>query len=124
WRSLFAGDTPGQFFAFITALLMASDPLRRLSRVQLQLAAAAVGTQMMYDLLDTPASERPAQVGPDLVVRGGEVRFEKVCFAYQPGTPVLKDLDLVAPAGCTTALVGASGGGKTTTLNLLQGFWL
>jgi subfamily B ATP-binding cassette protein MsbA len=123
WRNLSAGDTPGQFFAFIAALLMASDPLRRLSRLQLQLTAAAVGTKMMYDLLDVPASEKAAPEEVELQVRGGEVRFEKVCFAYKPGTPVLTDLDLIVPAGWTTALVGPSGGGKSTVLNLLQGFW-
>jgi ATP-binding cassette, subfamily B, bacterial MsbA len=122
WRNFSFGDTPGQFFAFITALLMASDPMRRLSRLQLQLTAAAVGVKMMYDLLDTPASEKNLPA-PDLVVRGGEVRFEKVRFSYEPGAPVLNDLDLVAPAGRTTALVGASGGGKTTIFNLLQRLW-
>jgi ATP-binding cassette subfamily B protein len=124
WRSLSAGDTPGQFFAFIAALLMASDPLRRLSRLQLQLTASSVGAKMMYDLLDTPVSEKAAPGEPELTVRTGEVRFDKVGFAYRPGTPVLVDLDLVAPAGRTTALVGASGGGKTTILSLLQGFWM
>jgi ATP-binding cassette subfamily B protein len=124
WRNLSAGDTPGQFFAFIAALLMASDPLRRLSRMQLQLTAAAVGAKMMYDLLDTPVSETNAPDAADLEVRGGEVRFEKVRFAYKRGAPVLADLDLIAPAGRTTALVGASGGGKTTIFNLLQRFWV
>jgi ATP-binding cassette subfamily B protein len=113
---------PGQFFAFIAALLMASDPLRRLSRMQLQLAAAAAGAQMMYDLLDLPVSEK-AEPAPVLDVSGGEIRFDKVHFAYAPGAPVLSGLDFVAPAGRTTALVGASGGGKTTILNLLQRFW-
>jgi ATP-binding cassette subfamily B protein len=123
WRSFSFGDTPGQFFAFIAALLMASDPLRRLSRLQLQLTTAAAGARMMYDLLDLPASEKPTPA-PDLVVRAGEIRFEKVRFCYKPGTPVLADLDLVAPAGLTTALVGTSGGGKTTIFNLLQRYWL
>lgn len=124
WRNFSAGDTPGQFFAFIAALLMASDPLRRLSRMQLQLTAAAVGAKMMYDLLDTPVSEQDAPGAVELKVRGGEVRFDGVAFAYKPGTPVLTELSFVAPAGRTTALVGASGGGKTTIFNLLQGFWV
>jgi ATP-binding cassette subfamily B protein len=123
WRSFSFGDTPGQFFAFIAALLMASDPLRRLSRLQLQLTGGAAGAKMMYDLLDMPASEK-AVSAPELTVRDGEVRFERVSFSYKPGTPVLTDLDLVAPAGRTTALVGPSGGGKTTIFNLLQGFWV
>jgi len=124
WRNFSAGDTPGQFFAFIAALLMASDPLRRLARMQLQLTAAAVGTKMMYDLLDTPVSEKDAPGAADLKVQGGEVRFDKVGFAYKPDTPVLTDLSFLAPAGRTTALVGTSGGGKTTMFNLLQGFWV
>ncbi|HEY7549251.1 MAG TPA: ABC transporter ATP-binding protein [Hyphomicrobiaceae bacterium] len=123
WRNFSFGEAPGQFFAFIAALLMTSDPLRRLSRMQLQLTAASVGAQMMYNLLDTPASEKPMPA-PELAVGSGELRFEKVCFSYKPGTPVLTDLDLVAPAGRTTALVGASGGGKTTIFNLLQRFWV
>ncbi len=122
WRNVAFGETPGQFFAFIAALLMASDPLRRLSRMQLQLAVAAVGAQMMYDLLDTPASE-DAIPAPELAVRGGEVRFEEVYFSYRSGAPVLAGRDLVAPAGRTTALVGESGAGKTTVFNLLQGLW-
>ena len=124
WRNLAFGETPGQFFAFIAALLMASDPLRRLSRLQLQLTAAAAGARAMYGLLDLPAAERPAPAAaPDLAVRGGEIRFERVRFSYKPGVLALAGLDLVAPAGRTTALVGVSGGGKTTALNLLQRFW-
>jgi ATP-binding cassette subfamily B protein len=123
WRSFAAGDTPGQFFAFIAALLMASDPLRRLSRLQLQLQANAVGAKMMYDLLDVPASERANPAAAELTVRGGEVRFDKVGFSYKRGTPVLNDLDLIAPAGRTTALVGPSGAGKSTVFGLLQGLW-
>jgi ATP-binding cassette subfamily B protein len=124
WRNFSSGDTPGQFFAFIAALLMASDPLRRLSRMQLQLTAAAVGARMMYDLIDTPALEPDDPAAPALSVRGGEVRLDKVCFAYRPGKRVLADLDLVAPAGRTTALVGVSGGGKSTVFNLLLRLWL
>jgi ATP-binding cassette subfamily B protein len=123
WRNFSFGDTPGQFFAFIAALLMAADPLRRLSRLQLQLQASAIMARMMYSLLDTPASEK-AGPAPDLIVRGGEVRLDNVSFSYAPDAPVLNGLSLVAPAGRTTALVGASGGGKTTILNLLQGFWV
>ncbi len=123
WRSLSFGDTPGQFFAFITALLMAADPARRLSKLQLQLATAAVGVRMMYDLLDTPIAEADEPRRPNLNVSRGEVRFENVTFSYDPDTPVLCDLNLVAPPGKTTALVGLSGAGKTTVFNLLQRFW-
>ena len=123
WRNVSFGDTPGQFFAFITALLMAADPARRLSKLQLQLATASVGVRMMYDLLDRPASEMEENKRPDLHVTAGEVRFEDAAFSYDSETPVLRGLDLLAPAGKTTALVGLSGAGKTTVFNLLQRFW-
>ena len=122
WRNLSFGETPGQFFAFIAALLLSADPLRRLSRMQLQLAAAAAGARLMYDLLDTPAAEADT-TGCKLEVHAGEIRFERVSFAYAPGAPVLEGLDLVAPGGRTTALVGVSGGGKSTLFNLVQRFW-
>src|SRR5262249_35064017 len=93
WRNLSFGETPGPFFAFIPALLLPADPLRRLSRMQLQLAAASAGARMMYELLDTPAAEAEA-TGRALHMRDGEVRFKGVSFAYTPGAPVLTDLDL------------------------------
>jgi subfamily B ATP-binding cassette protein MsbA len=124
WRNLSFGETPGQFFAFITALLLAADPLRRLSRMQLQLAATSAGARMMYDLLDTPPAEAAsAAAGRTLAIRAGEVRFDKVSFGYNAGAPVLAELDLLAPGGRTTALVGVSGGGKTTIFNLVLRFW-
>ena len=122
WRNLYYGDTPGQFFAFITALLMCADPARRLSRVQLQLATASVGVRMMYELLDTPATEDEPPGKPELKITGGEIVFHDVTFAYVPGKPVINGLNLVAPAGRTTALVGLSGGGKSTIFALLQRF--
>lgn len=123
WRNLSFGDTPGQFFAFVTALLMAADPARRLSKLQLQLATAAIGVHMMYELLGKPAAEVEGEHRPDLVVHEGEVRFEEVAFSYDSNSPVLRGLTMVAPAGRTTALVGLSGAGKTTVFNLLQRFW-
>jgi ATP-binding cassette subfamily B protein len=122
WRSINFGDTPGQFFGFITALLMCADPARRLSRVHIKIASTAIGARMMYELLDTPAREEEVEQKPDLVVSQGNVVFDNVVFGYIPDRPVIKGLDLVAPAGKMTALVGLSGGGKSTVLGLLQRF--
>jgi ATP-binding cassette subfamily B protein len=123
WRTLSHGQTPGEFFAFITALLMAGEPLRRLSKLHLQLVTNAVQVRTLYSLLDTPAREIEAKPCPDLAVKGGEVRFADVSFAYDPKAQVLDRLSFTAPAGKTTALVGLSGSGKTTVLNLMQRLW-
>jgi ATP-binding cassette subfamily B protein len=122
WRNLYYGDSPGQFFAFITALLMCADPARRVSRVHLQLASALVGVRMMYELLDTPAQEDEPPGKPDLHVTRGDIEFHGVTFSYVQDKPVISALNMKAPAGKTTALVGLSGGGKTTIFSLLQRF--
>lgn len=122
WTTIARGQTPGEIFAFITALLMAADPLRRLSRMQLQLSAATMGVKAIYAVLDAPAEETVDNRAP-FKVTNGEVRFSNVCFSYVPDQPVLKDLSFVAEAGQTTALVGLSGAGKTTVLHLLQKMW-
>lgn len=123
WRSIGHTEAPGEFFAFITSLLMAADPARRLSRVQIQLATCVVGVRMMYELLDTPVTEAPNDCKPELVVAKGAIRFEDVSFSYQPGVRALDRLSLDAQAGGVTAIVGPSGGGKSTVFNLLQHFW-
>jgi subfamily B ATP-binding cassette protein MsbA len=123
WRTMSHGQSPGEFFAFIAALLMAGEPLRRLSRLQLNLVSSAVQVRMLYDILDTPAAEAESVPKSPLIVSRGEVRFDDVSFAYRQNTPVLNELSFTAPAGKTTALVGLSGSGKTTVLNLLQRLW-
>ena len=123
WRTMSHGQSPGEFFAFIAALLMAGEPLRRLSRLQLQLVSSAVQVRMLYDILDTPAVEAEGEPKSPLVVSRGEVRFDDVTFAYRQGASVLSELSFTAPAGKTTALVGLSGSGKTTVFNLLQRLW-
>ncbi|WP_062012007.1 ABC transporter ATP-binding protein [Aureimonas sp. AU4] len=123
YRAIVYGTSPGAMFAFITALLLAYDPARRLARLQVQLERALVNAQMIYEILDeTPEqADRPGAV--PLRVTSGEVRFEDVRFGYHAGEPVLRGLAFTAPAGRTTALVGASGGGKTTVLALLERFY-
>jgi ATP-binding cassette subfamily B protein len=117
------GQTPGAFFSFITALLLAYEPAKRLARVNVDLGAQLVGVRMLYDFLDTPAGEIEPVGRPDLVVRGGAVTFRDVRFHYRPDEPVLNGLTLTAQPGQTTALVGLSGGGKTTVMNLLLRFY-
>ncbi len=123
WRSLTYNETPGEFFSFVTALLMAYEPARRLARLQVRLGQACIGVQMMYELIDAvPAlTDRPGAA--PLEVSKGEIRFDDVTFGYQAGAPVLKSLSLSFEPGKTTALVGLSGAGKSTIISLILRFW-
>ena len=123
WRNVASTEAPGQFFAFVTALLLASDPARRLSRVHLHLTTQAQSVRGLYELLDTPVAEKDEPGKPPLTVTKGQIEFGDVVFAYVPDHKVLDRLTLTFPAGRTTALVGTSGGGKTTVFNLLLRFW-
>ncbi|MEJ2117983.1 MAG: ABC transporter ATP-binding protein, partial [Alphaproteobacteria bacterium] len=123
WRSLTYNETPGEFFSFITALLMAYEPARRLARLQLRVNQSLIGVRMMYELIDTKPTVIEQPDAPELVISKGEIKFDNVNFSYKEDTPVLNDLTLTAEAGKTTALVGLSGSGKSTIMNLILRFW-
>ena len=123
WQTTLGVETPGHIFAFIAALLLAADPARRLARFHLQMRAHVVNVELMFEILDTPVAESKEALGSPLRVEKGQVRFDRVNFAYSPGKPVLRDISFAAEGGEMTALVGPSGGGKTTIFSLLQGFW-
>jgi subfamily B ATP-binding cassette protein MsbA len=113
------GTTPGQLMSFVTALLMAYEPAKRLSRMRITLEAGMVGVQMMFGLLDQPET-LAEHSNPVTMPKGpGRIVFDRVGFSYGSGRPVINDLSLVFEAGKTTALVGPSGGGKSTILNLI-----
>ena len=124
WQSLAGIATPGSLFSFLTALLLAADPARRLSKFQIDLNAHAVPAKLMFDILDSKVGEPDQRGAVELQPREGAIRFEGVSFGYSPAKPVLQDLSFSAEGGKTTALVGSSGGGKSTIMSLMQRFWL
>lgn len=114
---------PGEFFSAITALLLAYEPAKRLARLNLDLAANLTMSRYLFDILDSsPAEAEPATL-PALNVSRGEIEFRDVSFEYRPGEQVLKNVSFVAEANRTTALVGTSGGGKSTIMNLIERFF-
>jgi ATP-binding cassette subfamily B protein len=123
WRVISHGATPGEFFSFITAMLLAYDPARRIAGAKLQIEQGLVGVRLFYEMMDRGEGARAS--GTERVANPrGEIRFEGVHIAYPDGTRVLDGLDLAFAPGETTALVGASGSGKSTILALLLRFWL
>ncbi len=115
--------TPGEFFSFITALLLAYQPLKALAVLNNVFQEGLAAVQRVFAVLDIEPDIVDAANARPLAVQGGEVRFDKVCFSYVSDVPAVADIDLVAPAGATVALVGASGAGKSTLLNLIPRFY-
>ncbi|TPO08203.1 ABC transporter ATP-binding protein [Mesorhizobium sp. B1-1-5] len=123
YRALVLGQPPGAVFSFITALILAYDPARRLARMQVTMERALVNARMIYELLDLEPKQSDAPDAVEARITTGEVRFDNVTFGYSADMPVLRDLSFTAAAGKVTAIVGASGAGKSTLVALLQRFY-
>jgi len=114
---------PGSFFAFITALLLAYEPMKRLANLNTSLQEGLAGAQRLFVLLDREPAIREKDDAQELDIRGGEVELKNVTFSYLPGQPAIDDISISAPAGKLVALVGPSGAGKSTILNLVPRFY-
>jgi ATP-binding cassette, subfamily B, bacterial MsbA len=122
-RVVIGGAEPGGLFSFIAAFLLAYEPAKRLARLNIDLSSGLVGVRVLYEIIDSPASE-PIEDGlPPLALTQARVEFADVRFAYRPDEPVLKGISFVAEPSKVTALVGQSGGGKSTVLNLILRFY-
>ncbi len=123
WQVIHGGRTPGTFFAFIGALLLAYEPVRKLAKLNANLQDALPAAERVFAVLDLEAKIKDKPGAVPLVVKSGAVRLEAVTFAYHRGTKTLSDITIDVPAGKTVALVGASGAGKSTVLNLIPRFY-
>lgn len=115
--------TAGQLMSFVTALLMAYEPAKRISRMRVTIETFMVGVKMVFDLLD---EEEQLTESPDAVaLEPGEglVELRDVSFGYRENVSVIKNMSLTFEAGKTTALVGQSGGGKSTVFGLIMRFY-
>ena len=123
YRVIFTGATPGQFFSFLAAFLLAYEPAKRLARLNLDLNNALVGVRLLYEVIDAEPGEPNDDDKPPLKLSTARLEFEDVRFAYHADTPVLRGMSFGAERGKVTALVGPSGGGKSTVLNLILRFY-
>jgi ATP-binding cassette subfamily B protein len=113
----------GMIATFIAYAQNFIQPLRQLANMYNSIQAALAGAERVFEVIDTPAEvDAAADVLLPVPMRG-EVRFNNVSFGYVPGQPVIKHMTLEAKAGQTIALVGPTGAGKTTLINLLSRFY-
>lgn len=115
--------TAGAFFSFITAFLMAYKPVRAMSGLNGVLQEGIAAANRLFNIIDTPPKIIDAIDAVPLVVSGGNISFEKITFNYSPEIVGINNITLNIPAGKTAALVGLSGGGKSTLMNLLLRFY-
>lgn len=115
--------TAGAFFSFITAFLMAYKPVRAMSGLNGVLQEGIAAASRLFNVLDTPPKIFDAIDATKLEVTAGHIRFDNVSFSYTKESTGIDAITLDIPAGKTAALVGASGGGKSTIMNLLLRFY-
>ena len=123
WRVSVLHAEPGSFASFLAALLLAYEPAKRLGKFPVDIQNGLVGAKLIYEVLDAPEAEGEKAGLPALSVSKGRVEIAGARFAYRAPEYAVDGLDFIAEPNATTALVGPSGGGKSTILSLIQRFY-
>jgi len=123
WLALQGLVSVGIIATFISYGQNFVNPLRQLANMYNSIQAALAGAERVFEIIDTPSEVDDAPNAVQLESLRGGVRFEQVNFGYRPNTPVIKNMSLEAKAGEILALVGPTGAGKTTIINLLTRFY-
>lgn len=118
------GDrTTGTFISFITALLLAYEPLKRIANLNANLQEGLAAAVRVFETLDTKPSLKDKKDAQLLLVSKGNIEISNVNFTYPSGKKALHNIQLKIPGGKRVALVGPSGGGKSTLMNMLPRFY-
>jgi ATP-binding cassette subfamily B multidrug efflux pump len=123
WLAIRGIVSIGTIAAFISYSRRFAEPLRQLGNLYNQVQGALAGAERIFEILDTIPDQTDAPRALELSRVAGDVKFEHVTFSYLPDVPVLNDISLHARSGERIALVGHTGAGKTTLVNLLSRFY-
>lgn len=115
--------TTGDFTAFLLALTAAYKPARSITSTSNTIQHGLLAAEVLFDFLDSRPDIQDSPNAVELKPGKMSIKFNHVSFEYVPGEPVLRDVNLNVPAGKVCALVGPSGGGKTTMFNLIERFY-
>jgi subfamily B ATP-binding cassette protein MsbA len=119
-RVITGTSTPGTFFSFLTAVMMLYDPVKRLSKLNNTIQEGAAAAARIFDVLEEESTILEKENPEMLSGKSLDVEFDHVSFSYTPGeAPALNDIHLKVAPGEVLALVGMSGGGKTSLVNLV-----
>ncbi len=124
-KAVLSGDgmTAGRFFVFLAAALSMMDPIKSISKANATIQAGMAAGERVFRLLD----RKPSVTAPETPVHWdrfeSEIVFRDVSFSYVPGEPVLREINLTIPRGEILALVGPSGGGKSTLVDMVPRFY-
>jgi len=122
-REVIGGNsTPGTFFAFLTALIAAYDPVKGVTRINSTIQQGLAAATRVFGLLDMEPEIQDRENARKLPEFTSQIEFKNICFSYDNTVQVLQDINLIVPAGEALAIVGPSGGGKTTLTNLIPRF--
>lgn len=121
WFSISGLISVGVISAFIVYAKQFSRPINEIAQVYGQLQTAIAGAERVFTVLDEADEDKTGE--PLEEGNAATVEFQNVNFSYEPGHPVLRDFSLTVPSGRKVALVGATGSGKTTVVNLLMRFY-
>jgi len=123
YRSIQGQMEIGQFISFLSALMMAYQPIKSLAGINIGIQSGLTAAKRIYALIDQYNEVKEEKSLKNLNISQGKIKFKNVNFSYPDKTVAIKDLSLDINGGSSVALVGPSGGGKSTILNLIPRFY-
>ena len=123
YRSMEGAITLGEFVSFLAALMLAYQPVRALAGINIGLQEGITAAKRIYEIIDQKNEIYQDENAPSLKLKNGSLEFKNISFTYPDGTHALKNLSAKIEGGNKVGLVGVSGSGKTTFLNLIPRFF-